>query len=170
MGLLVLLVGRQTSAEPLPFLRGWCRHSRSLPSFQPAPIQNTSNPKQTHALLQGRLAAAAKLNDQIADIFRERAAIEASYVAALQKFQAKRGAGGGVARETLGGLSSVWEAIWGEVQEVSLPCPCLLRWCPGRGAGDESRRQELTASPGRTTVGLDAQPRQRKSTPASSAR
>lgn len=80
--------------------------------------QNTSNPKQTHSLLQTRLSTASKLNDQLADIFRERAAIEATYVSALQKLQAKKGAGGGVAREGLGGFSGVWEAVWGEVQEV----------------------------------------------------
>lgn len=80
--------------------------------------QNTSNPKQTHTLLQTHLSTASKLNDQLADIFRERAAIEATYVSALQKLQAKKGAGGGVAREGLGGFSGVWEAVWGEVQEV----------------------------------------------------
>lgn len=59
------------------------------------------------------------MNDQLADIYKERAQIEATYVSALQKLQSKRGGGGGVARDTLGGFSSVWEAIWGEVQEVS---------------------------------------------------
>jgi hypothetical protein len=111
--------------------------------------QNTTNPKQTHALLQGRLSAAAKLNDQLADIYKERAQIEAAYVSALQKLQSKRGGGGGVARDTLGSFSSVWEAIWGEVQEVSvlLGARRELDAALDEKQGEARKEPKLTSSP-----------------------
>lgn len=110
--------------------------------------QNHPSPKTSHSTLQARLTSASKLNDSLADVFKERAAIEQTYVAALQKLQSKRGAGGGVGgaggRGEMGGLGAVWERVWGEVNEVSTsvsPAParplgteaCTVGWARQEG-------------------------------------
>ncbi|CED85589.1 Predicted proline-serine-threonine phosphatase-interacting protein (PSTPIP) [Phaffia rhodozyma] len=79
---------------------------------------NASPPRSAHSTLQSRIQLASKQNEQMADIFRERAAIETQYIASLQKFQTKRGGGGGINRDGLGGFAGVWEKVWGEVQET----------------------------------------------------
>ncbi|KAL7412054.1 Muniscin C-terminal mu homology domain-containing protein [Mrakia frigida] len=81
---------------------------------------NGPSPRASHNLLQTRLSAAQKLNESLADVYKERAAIEQQYVASLQKLQSKRGPSGGVgARGELGGLGNVWEMVWGEVAETA---------------------------------------------------
>lgn len=118
-------IHRQSSRRPkragraLPLFLS-SRRRRLIPPFILAFLQNTSTPRATFSTLQARLTAAQKTNDTLADVFKERVAIEQAYVASLQKLASKRGQGGGVIRDGLGAFAGVWEKVWNEVNEVSV--------------------------------------------------
>ncbi|KAI8333103.1 hypothetical protein BC941DRAFT_435098 [Chlamydoabsidia padenii] len=76
----------------------------------------TERPKDTIDLLQARLRSALKLNDEMADYFKERAAVEDLYAKNLAKLNKKLFI---TDKSALGGILPAWEKIQNELVDTS---------------------------------------------------